>query len=187
LFMGLLSPAMRQRLTSTKSLQATISSGLLLPVFFFGAVQAFSKPKAMADIVAPLQRPPGATQFTKYLQEQVALTPGSAWRGSVATFNGVRPANEGTDWPNNATYDSLLWQAIGNDHRSFGLWWYGIPTLFAYNQFMPPDYYLVMTRFFAKPADLQQRSVVVLTRVDTKLLRLFGARFRMTDCRRMPT
>lgn len=183
LFMGLLSPAMRQRLTSTKSLQATISSGLLLPVFFFGAVQAFSKPKAMAAVVAPLQRPPGATQFTKYLQEQVALTPGSAWRGSVATFNGVRPANQGTNWPDNSTYDSRLWQAIGNDHRSFGLWWYGIPTLFAYNQFMPPDYYLVMTRFFAKPTDVQQRSVVVLTRSDTKLLRLFGVRFVISDDR----
>ena len=48
---------------------------------------------------------------------------------------------------------------------------------------MPPDYYLVMTRFFAKPTDVQQRSVVVLTQFDAKLLRLFGVRFVISDDR----
>jgi hypothetical protein len=48
---------------------------------------------------------------------------------------------------------------------------------------MPPDYYFVMTRLFAKPSDVQQRSVVVLSRPDAKLLRLFGVRFVISDDR----
>src|SRR5262249_4862306 len=48
-------------------------------------------------------------------------------------------------------------------------------------QFMPPEYYFVTTRLFATPKDVQQRSVVVLTHPDAKLLGLFGVRFVISD------
>lgn len=160
---------------------SAIPRTVLFPVVAAGAILAISKPSTMAAAVAPFKRPPGTTSIVGDLQKEIGLIPGSGWRGSVATFNGIEPADKGTSWADNSAYDLSLWQSKGNDQRSFGLWWYGIPTLFAYNQFLPPDYYFVMTRLFATPKDIQQRSVVVLTQPDAKLLSLFGVRFVIAD------
>jgi hypothetical protein len=46
---------------------------------------------------------------------------------------------------------------------------------------MPPDYYFLITRLFAKPKDIQQRSIVVLSKYDAKLLQLFGVRYVITS------
>ena len=160
---------------------SNLSKSLFFPIAAAGLVLIFSRPSMMAAGVAPYKRPPGMTPIVEDLQRETALVPSSPWRGSVATFNGIEPDDKGTGWANNSAYDLSLWQSAGNDQRSFGLWWHGIPTLFAYNQFMPPDYYFVMTRLFATPKDIQQRSVVVLTHPDAKLLSLFGVRFVISD------
>ena len=154
-----------------------IPCGLLVPLLVVGLILIFNKPRAVTQVPWP----PISTEITDYLRERVALAPGGAWRGSIATFNGIRAAGEGTGWPHNVSYDSLLWMAAGNDHRAMGLWWFSLPTLFSYNQFMPPDYYYLMTRLFATPRDAQQRSVVVLTKPDTRLLPLFGVRYVIAE------
>jgi hypothetical protein len=157
---------------------SVISSEIIIPTLVLVIILCTSKPHQ----VSTPQMPPKRTSFVSILQNEVALSPGSNWRGSVATFNGSRPAGQGAGWGDSqAYYDVMLWFVMGNDHRAMGLWWYNIPTLFSYNQCMPPDYYYVATRFFATPRDEQQRSVVVLTNPDTKLLGLFGVRFIITD------
>jgi hypothetical protein len=61
------------------------------------------------------------------------------------------------------------------------LWYYGIPTLFEYNQFMTPAYYLMMTRILSRPQDHQMRSVIVLTKPNPRYLQSLGVRFLLTD------
>lgn len=156
---------------------AALPSELVIPLVAFLSISLCDKPKE----VSALNMPPKITSFISILRNEAALTPGAPWRGSVATFNGNKPAGEGTKWEDNVSYDAALWQVTGNDHRAIGLWWHNIPTLFSYNQFMTPDYYYVTTRFFSAPNDLQQRSVVVLTHPDARLLELFGVRFMISE------
>ena len=167
----------RNAFTGLERCNSAVSPEIIIPMLVLVIVLCASKPHQ----VSALQMPPKRTSFISILQNEVALSPGSSWHGSVATFNGSSSAGQGASWHDNQSYDGTLWLVMGNDHRAMGLWWYNIPTLFSYNQCMPPDYYYAATRFFATPSDEQQRSVVVLTNPDTKLLGLFGVRFIITD------
>ena len=120
------------------------------------------------------------TSITELLRDNIALQPGSAFHGFVATFTGVegKPA---VDWFALHAYDSTLWQTTGNDHRTVGLWWYRIPTLFQYSPLIAPAYYLLLTDFLSRPADKQIRSVLVLTQPDERMLKLWGVRYVISD------
>ena len=70
----------------------------------------------------------------------------------------------------------------GQRSQSDGLVVVWHPDAITYNQFMPPDYYFLMTRLFALPDDVQQRSVIVhSTRPNPPLLALFGVRYLIMD------
>ena len=153
------------------------SAGILIPLVTFFCILVFNNPSQ----VSALQMPPNRTNFVKILELEIGLRPGMAWRGSVVTFNGLNQSGQGTSWSDNVGLDAVSWQVAGNDHRAIGLWWYNIPTMFAYNQYMTPYYYYVMTRLFAEPSDQQQRSVLVFTHPGIKLLGLFGARYIITE------
>jgi len=150
---------------------------LVAPILIFLVLSVVNRPK---DIRA-LPVPPKVTPLVDVLKSRCALNPGDPWRGSVATFTGLALPEKGTSWPDNVSYDCTLWQETGNDHRAVGLWWHGIPTLFTYDQYMNPEYYYLMTRLFASERDFQQRSVVVLTQPDARLLGLFGVRYVVTQ------
>ena len=155
----------------------SVSSVLISPFLIFAVLFAVNAPK---DVNA-LPFPPKVTPLVDTLISRCALKPGDSWRGSVASFTGVASADKGSSWPDIAGYDVTLWQKTGNDHRAMGLWWYGIPSLFTYNQYMNPEYYYLMTRLFASERDSQMRNIVVLTKPDARLLRLFGVRYILTN------
>jgi len=120
------------------------------------------------------------TAITDILQQKIAIKPGSTFNGLAATIDGIegRPS---VDWLDLHFYDQELLTAIGNEHRMPGLWSFAIPTLFQYDSFRSPPYYLVLTDFFTRPTDRQERSGLTLTRIDAPMMRLLGVRYVITD------
>ncbi len=120
------------------------------------------------------------TPITKRLAEEIAVRQNAPFRGLVATIAGTGDKPSVT-WIDLHSYDIFMWQAVGNDHRTVGLWRYDIPTLFHYSVYATPPYYLLLTDFLARPEDQQVRSVQVLTRPNVGMLKLWGSRFVITD------
>ena len=125
--------------------------------------------------------PPDRTAIVDELAAELAIRPGTPFRGSVATFTGTNGEEAGIDWFEQHSHDYDLVRAVGNDHRLVGLWYYGIPTLQEYSQVVTPQMYLVASRLLARPQDRQVRNIMVLTRVNEGLLRSLGVRFVVTD------
>ena len=121
-----------------------------------------------------------SSQITEFLRNDIALQPGAVFHGLVATFSGIE-GKPSVDWFDLHRYDWTLWQAIGNDHRTVGLWWYRIPTLFQYSPLITPTYYLLLSEFLSRPEDKQARTVLVLTRPNERMLKLWGVRYIITD------
>jgi hypothetical protein len=121
-----------------------------------------------------------STAITDVLQQQLAIKPGKAFNGLVATINGFE-GRASVTWQQLHAYDRAIWRATGNDHRMPGLFFYAIPTLFQYPSFRSPAYYLLLTEFFARPTDPQERSGLVLTQIHEPMMRLLGVRYVITD------
>jgi len=138
------------------------------------------------DGVVPLDRmyhtyPPLSPPLVTLLRDEIALKPGDPFRGRVATLTGQLLQKSGVSWSDLHTGDIELTKRFGNDHRTVGLWYYDIPTLFEYNQFMTPPYYLVTRTFLTNDGDRQMRNIMALRRPDLRLLRTLGVRFVIAD------
>jgi hypothetical protein len=120
------------------------------------------------------------TAITERLRETIAFHPDSPFRGSVATFTGYQQKS-GASLNDLILYDLKIWEKTGNDHRTVGLWRYNIPTLLQHNSFTTPAYYLMLSRFLSRPEDKQMRSIIVLTRPDVRMLKLWGVRYVIAD------
>ncbi len=129
----------------------------------------------------PSPFPPAETPLIRTLREATGLREGAEFRGMTATFTGYCRQPDGVWWGNLLGTDGMCLSLVGNDFRAIGLWYFAIPTLFEYNQFMTPAYYLMMTRMLTRPQDRQIRSVIVLTKPNLPYLRSLGVRFLLTD------
>lgn len=156
---------------------ALLLAGLLLAVTGFNAWVARRAPTDCSGWSTPPVRP---TAITDYLEREIALTPGKPFRGMVATLDGI-PPGQPADWVALAGTDHKLWEETGNDHRVAGLWKFNIPTLFQYQTFITPPYYVVVTDFLARPSDHQLRSSLVISQIDAPMMRLWGVRYLITD------
>ena len=152
-------------------------SGLLLAVAGFNAVQAGQPDNFCPTTAFSPIRP---TPITDILKNAIALEPGKSFNGVAATIYGLR-GKPSVSWRDLHGFDASIWRNTGNDLRTVGLWRYNIPTLFDYFTFITPPYYLMLTDFLARPQDRQVRSVVVLTRINEPMMRLWGVRFVITD------
>lgn len=124
----------------------------------------------------PSFSPIRSTVITELLRNNIALMPGTSFKGLVATIDDAE-GKPSVAWLDLHAHDYGLWQKTGNDHRIVGLWNYRIPTLFQYFSFITPPYYLLLTEFLARPQDQQIRSTFVLTKADAKMLQLWGVRY----------
>ena len=124
--------------------------------------------------------PPPRTPLVELLANEVGLTPGSPFRGRVATVTGQNISGP-VDWHQLHGLDFQLVQKFGNDHRLVGLWYHNIPTLAEYNQLQSPAFYSFGRAFLADPDDPQLRPIMVLRRIDGRILRMLGVRFVITD------
>jgi len=136
-----------------------------------------NKSHSLHYLAYPLPESP----IVQTLRREVGLIPGCRFRGGVATFTGSKSKPDGVNFLDLIGSDCVSLSGTGNDHRALGLWYYGIPTLYEYNQFMTPAYYAAMSRLLARPADRQMRSVIVLTRPNLGYLRSLGIRYLVTD------
>lgn len=124
--------------------------------------------------------PPKPNALTSYLAAESALGPGSTFRGRTANMTG-RSISEGIDWLVLHGLDGPLSTAIGNEVRLVGLNYFGIPSLFEYTPTITPFLYAFTTRLLAATGDKQMRNVLVLRKIDPRILRMIGVRFVITD------
>jgi hypothetical protein len=125
--------------------------------------------------------PPAETPMVETLRDKLSLSKTGQYRGTVATFTGYSQNADGVWWGDIGKVDGAGVENFKNDYRAMGLWYFEIPTLFEYNQYMTPPYYLMMTRMLARPQDRQIRAVIVLTKPNLGYLRSLGVRFLITD------
>jgi hypothetical protein len=123
--------------------------------------------------------PPRPSQITDFMHQQVGLSVGSPFNGRAATITDYGDID--TSWTGAFTDDMSLIRAIGNEHRSIGLWYYSIPTLFEFSHTIRPRLYMVTKYLLAGQADSQFRTVLNFRRPNLDVLRLLGVRYLVTD------
>lgn len=120
--------------------------------------------------------PPKDNPAINFLRKEIGLAPGAVFKGSSATF-AENEIKESSSWEKQAAEDLAMWKEFGTEIRAVTLWQQGIPTLFSYNQYMPPEYYFICSSFLAKEADKQQRSIIVMTQPNIKILQMLGVKY----------
>jgi hypothetical protein len=120
------------------------------------------------------------TPITDRLSAEIGARLDAPFRGVVATFTGYQDRSS-VSWLNLFSNDAQIFAATGNDHRTVGLWKYHIPTLLQYSTYITPQYYLLFAGLLDRPQDQQMRSIVILTRPNLPILKLWGVRFLITD------
>ena len=123
--------------------------------------------------------PPKVSQVTAILQANIASNTASRFQGRVLTAMPIKA--DGDDAWLQQLMASIDWAIKnGNDEQSVGLWYYGIPTLFEYNQFMSPAFHALIKRALQRPPLAHQRNITVLTYPDARILKLLGVRYVLT-------
>jgi len=124
--------------------------------------------------------PESQTEITRFLKSEIGLVPGQPFRGRSATMLGfILPKERSAERISQLYYFSLF--ATGNLHDGPGLWQDDIPTLMEYNPLMTPAYFVMMRRFFTEASDKVGRNMVVMRRIDVRMLKVLGVRFLLTD------
>lgn len=144
------------------------------------AIVLASYPVGRADLARHFVYPQSQPELVKILRDSVALEPGKAIQGRVATFQ-LQDKGQPASWADIHNADTRRMMQSGNDFHLIGLWSYGIPTLSEYAPTISPALYVSVTRLLALPEDQQVRSAFVLRRVDANVLATFGVRYVITD------
>jgi hypothetical protein len=124
--------------------------------------------------------PPSATPITAILTQETGLQPGSPFRGRTANMIG-RSIDHGVDWLTLHGIDANIAAATGNELRLVGLHYFGISGLFQYGPTISPFLYALTSRLLGLPGDKQMRNVIVLRKLDPRILAMLGVRFVITD------
>lgn len=132
------------------------------------------------DIAPGFSNAPKLTAVAGFLQENIGLRAGEAFRGRAATMTG-RGLPRNASWLDLASDDFDLATKTGGEVRLFGLHHHDIPTLMQYGPTITPAMYAFVTRLLTEPGDTQQRSAMVLRRIDPPVLALLGVKYVVTD------
>src|SRR3954470_17663856 len=134
---------------------------------------------------------PPATPITRALARDIALRPGEAYRGSVATLLGApgsplrhrlldndeRPLQPGEF----EKFLQVLAMDTGNSHDLLDLWWRDIPTLSEYGQGLSKPLIFFISNVLNAPADAQDLNFGLPRLANIDILRAMGVRFIITD------
>ena len=120
--------------------------------------------------------PPRITPVVAILKADIATDFASAFKGRLLTAVPVRP-DGGDAWAQQSRVGTVWALSEGNDEMSVGLWYYRIPTLFEYNQFISPAFHALIKRALQRPPLVHQRNITVLTYPDARILKLLGVRY----------
>ena len=120
--------------------------------------------------------PPRLSPVAAILKSDIAFDLHSRFKGRVMTVMPVKP--DGPDAEMQQVVKAATWASItGNDEMSIGLWYYRIPTLLEYNQFLSPAFHALLKRALQRPTLVYQRNWAVLTYPDPRVLKLLGVRY----------
>jgi hypothetical protein len=127
--------------------------------------------------------PPAETPVSKFLAREIALRPGQPFRGRIASVAGSDFEPEWISAPliTQHNYDVVNLFLSGNDHRLYGLWYYGIPTLIELNQFSSPFFHLVNARLLNAPGSKDLRSYETQSIVNDRIMALLGVRYLLSN------
>jgi hypothetical protein len=143
-----------------------------------------------APLARPLVRnlnpyiwPPAETPVSQFLAREIALQPGQPFRGRIASIAGSDFEPEWISAPliTQHDYDVVNLFLSGNDHRLYGLWYYGIPTLLELNQFSSPFFHLVNARLLNAPGSKDLRSYETQSVVNDRIMALLGVRYLLSN------
>jgi hypothetical protein len=124
--------------------------------------------------------PPKPSAITDVLSREIGLRPGQEFRGRVASIDYLS-MNRPVGWIDLHIGDAKVSNAIGNEHRVTGLHYFGIPTLMQYGSTITPTFYALVSRLLSLPQDAQMRAVLVMRRVEPRILAMLGVKFIITD------
>ena len=139
--------------------------------------------RPLARNINPFIWPPSETPVTKFLADEIALRPGSSFRGRVASVAGsdFKPQWVSAPFLSQHSYDGMGLFFSGNDHRMYGLWYYGIPTLLETNEFSSPFFHLVNARLLNAPGAIDMRAHETQSVVNDRIMALLGVRYLLSD------
>jgi hypothetical protein len=131
----------------------------------------------------PWRWPPHSTALTEFLRREIGLTAGAPFRGRVASLAGSTHDKTLLVSPflSQHNYDQITLVFTGNDHRLYGLWYFGIPTLIENNQFSSPFFHLLTTRLLTDGQILSTHSQTAIAKFDPRILEALGVRYVLTD------
>lgn len=131
----------------------------------------------------PWQWPPRATAVTEFLQQKIGLAPGTPFRGRVVNLAGADfdKSLAFAPFASQHNYDQIPLVYKGNDHRLYGLLYFGIPTLIESNHFSSPFFHLLTTRLLNDGPVTSTHAQTALTKFNPRVLAAFGVRYVLTD------
>lgn len=145
---------------------------VLAAVFVFAVVLVLKK--SPTAIGYPF--PPRISPVVAILKANIALDSLSKFNGRILTAAPVKP-DGGDAWSQQSDAARDWAQTSGNDEMSIGLWYYRVPTLFEYNQFLSPAFHALVKRALQRPPIAHQRNITVLDYPDPRVLKLLGVRY----------
>jgi hypothetical protein len=155
---------------------------LILP---WAVLAAWSPPydKPLLKNQVPFRWPPGRTPVVDFLEDHIALRPGTPFRGRTVNLAGAGwdPAYLHVPFVNQHDYDAMVLIFVGNDHRQYGLWYYDIPTLEEVSHTSSPFFYLVLSRLLNPPGVSFPRPHVSATLFKPSVLEQLGVRYVVTE------
>jgi hypothetical protein len=132
-----------------------------------------------------------ATPITQALQRDIALRPGQAYRGSVATLLGSPGSPlrhqllDNAERPLQPTeferFLEKLASETGNSHDLLDLWWRHIPTLSEYGQALSRPLIFFISNLLNAPTDAHDLNFGLPRLANIDILRAMGVRFIITD------
>jgi hypothetical protein len=120
--------------------------------------------------------PPRISPVVTVVKDRIALDSISKFNGRIATIIPVKA--DGTDaWDQQFRVSHEWAQTAGDDEMSVGLWYFHVPTLFEYNQFLSPAFHALIKRALQRPQIAHQRNITILTYPNARVLKLLGVRY----------
>jgi hypothetical protein len=120
--------------------------------------------------------PPRISPVVGVLKANIALDSFSRFNGRILTAMPVKADGEDA-WGQQSDAARDWARTSGNDEMSIGLWYYRVPTLFEYNQFLSPAFHTLTKRALQRPPIAHQRNITVLTYPNGRVLKLLGVRY----------
>jgi hypothetical protein len=131
----------------------------------------------------PFGWPPLRTPIMEFLEREISLRPGKPFRGRVVNIAGSRfdPQHVRTPFINQHNYDGMIAFFLGNDHREYGFWVFGIPTLDNTNHVTSPFSHLLIARLLNPQGSIFTRAHETASVFEPRILAQLGVRYVLTE------